>query len=141
MRGEKRGRESRWWEWGKAVPALWGRGEREGRAAGREREGEGEKEQRGTESSEREMIKIISYVVIAFCHRKANILRRWSTVSTGTKACVTAADLIDSDENLHCFTLPLSSCYIKISIVSQYRCTAEILWLFNISTHSLSCFF
>ena len=49
MRGEKRGRESRRWDWGKAVPALWGRGEREGRAAGREREGEGEKEQRGTE--------------------------------------------------------------------------------------------
>ena len=33
--------------------------------------------------------------------------------STGTKACVTSADLIDSDENLHCFTRPLSSCEIK----------------------------
>ena len=60
------------------------------------------------------------------------------TFSTGTKACVTAADLIDSDENLHCFTRPLSSCYIKISVVSQCRSTAGILWLFNIS---LSHFF
>ena len=86
------------------------------------------------------MIKIISYVVIAFCYRKANILRRWSNIRnifTGTKACVTAADLIGSDENLYCFTLPLSSGNIKISVVSQCRSTAGILWLFNISTHSL----
>ena len=90
------------------------------------------------------MIKIISYVVIAFCYRKANILRRWSNIRnifTGTKACVTAADLIGSDENLYCFTLPLSSGNIKISVVSQCRSTAGILWLFNISTHSLSRFF
>ena len=26
------------------------------------------------------MIKIISYVVVAFCYRKANILRRWSNI-------------------------------------------------------------
>ena len=52
-----------------------------------------------------------------------------------------AADLIDSDENLHCFTLPLSSCDIKISVVSQCRCSAGILRLFNISTHSFSRFF
>ena len=32
-----------------------------------------------------------------------------------------AADLSDLDENLHCFTQPLSSCYIKISVVSQCR--------------------
>ena len=63
------------------------------------------------------------------------------TFATGTKACVTAADLIDSDENLHCFTRPLSSCDIKISVVSQCRCSAGILQLFNISTHSLSRFF
>ena len=63
------------------------------------------------------------------------------TFSTGTKACVTAADLIDSDENLHCFTRPLSSCNIKISVVSQCRSTAGILWLFNGSTHSLLRFF
>ena len=63
------------------------------------------------------------------------------TFSTGTKACVTSADLIDSDENLHCFTRPLSSCDIKISVVSQCRSTAGISWLFNISTHSLSRFF
>ena len=41
--------------------------------------------------------------------------------STGTKVCVTAADLSDFDENLNCFTRTLSSCYIKISVVSQYR--------------------
>ena len=27
-----------------------------------------------------EMIKIISYIVIAFCHRKANIQHRWSNI-------------------------------------------------------------
>ena len=80
------------------------------------------------------MIKIISYVVIAFCYRKANILRRWSNILRifyGNKACVTASDLIDSDENLHCCTLPLSSCDIEISVVSmsQCRCTAGISWL------------
>ena len=52
--------------------------------------------------------------------------------STGTKACVTAAGLIDLDENLHCFMLPLSNCDIKISVVSQCRSTAGFLWLFNI---------
>ena len=65
-------------------------------------------------------------------------------ISTGTKACVTAADLIDSDENLHCFTvftLPLSSCCNKIFVVSQCRCTAGISWLFIIWTHSCSRFF
>ena len=44
------------------------------------------------------MIEIKSYVVIAFCYRKAKILRKWSKIlhfATGTKACVTAADLID----------------------------------------------
>ena len=90
------------------------------------------------------MIKIKSYVVITFCYRKANILQRWSNILHffyGNKGCVTAADLIDSDENLHCFTRPLSSCNIKISVVSQCRCTAGILLLFNISTHSLSRFF
>ena len=88
-----------------------------------------------------EMIKIKSYVVIA----GRQISYRGGLISyifpTGTKACVTAADLIDLDENLHCFTRPLSSCYIKISVVSQCRSTAGILWLFNISTHSLSRFF
>ena len=55
---------------------------------------------------------------------------------TGTKACVTAADLVGSDENLHCFTLPLSSCDIKISVVSQCRSTAGFSWLFKLWTHS-----
>ena len=41
--------------------------------------------------------------------------------SMGTKACVTAADLIDSDGDLHCFMLHLSNCNIKISVVSQCR--------------------
>ena len=36
-----------------------------------------------------------------------------------TKACVTAADFIDSDGNMHCFMQPLSSCDVKISFVSQ----------------------
>ena len=61
--------------------------------------------------------------------------------STGTKACVTAADLIDSDESLHCFTRPMSSCDIKISVVSQCRSTVEFSWLFNIWTHHFSRFF
>ena len=99
-------------------------------------------------SPDHQMIKIISYVVIAFCYRKANILQRWSNILhifSGNKGLcqysVTAADLIDSDENLHCFLLTLSSCNIKISVVSQCRSTAGILWLFKISTHSLSRFF
>ena len=63
--------------------------------------------------------------------------------STGTKACVTAADLIDSDENLHCFTLPLSSCNIKISVVSQCRILVAVqymntqLFAFFLSTDNL----
>ena len=50
------------------------------------------------------MVKIISYVVIVFFYRKANILRRGSNTlqdPMGTKACVTAADLTDSDGNMH----------------------------------------
>ena len=43
--------------------------------------------------------------------------------STGTKACVTAADLIDSDEKLNCFTRPLSSCDIKISVMYSRGCS------------------
>ena len=73
------------------------------------------------------MIKMISYVVIAFLYRKANILRRWSNILrifNGNKGLCPAADLIDLDENLHCFTRPLSSCNIKISVVSQCRSTA-----------------
>ena len=82
------------------------------------------------------MIKIISYIVIAFFYMKAitgGLL--FYAFSTGTKAYVMAADLIDLDENLHCFTLPSSSRDIKISVVSQCtecRCTAGISWLFII---------
>ena len=61
--------------------------------------------------------------------------------STRKKGCVTAADLIDLDENLHCFTRPLSSCNIKISVVSQCRFTAGISWLIIIWTHSFCLFF
>ena len=39
--------------------------------------------------------------------------------SAGTKAYITAADLIDSDGNMHCFMHPLSSCNIKTSVVSE----------------------
>ena len=88
------------------------------------------------------MIEIISYIVIAFCYRKASILHRWSNILCifyRNMTCVTSADLIDSDENLHCFKLPLSSCYIKISVVSQCRCTAGISWLFILWTHSCLC--
>ena len=49
------------------------------------------------------MINIISLVVFAFFYRKANILCRGSSNILqdlkGTKACVTAADLTDSDGN------------------------------------------
>ena len=44
---------------------------------------------------------------------------------------------MDSDGNMHCFLLPLSSCYIEISAVSQCR----ILWLFSIRKHSCLHFF
>ena len=67
------------------------------------------------------MIKIKSYVVIAFCYRKANVSDLVSyTFATGTKACVTAADLIDSDENLHFFTL--SSCKNLYCVSVQMHC-------------------
>ena len=72
------------------------------------------------------MVQIISYVLLHFSTGRQIFYVGgpiFYTFSTGTKACVTAANLIDSDENLHCFTLPLSSCYIKISVVSQRRST------------------
>ena len=77
------------------------------------------------------LTKITMYEDIAFFYRKANILHRLCNIllnSTGTKACVTSADLIDSDENMHCFTLPLSSCNIKISLCLS----AGFSWLFCI---------
>ena len=66
----------------------------------------------------------------------------------GTKVCVTAADLIDLDGNIHCFMLPLSSCYIKLSVVSQCRTLVAVqymntqLFTFFVSTdnlHLLDC--
>ena len=38
---------------------------------------------------------------------------------TATKAGVTAANLFDLEGNIHCFMRPLSSRYVKISVVSQ----------------------
>ena len=49
--------------------------------------------------------------------------------STGTKAFVTTADLSDSDGNLHCFRMPLSSCDIKISVVSQCRILVAVQYM------------
>ena len=57
--------------------------------------------------------------------------------STGTKASVTAADLSDSDGNLLCITLPLSRCYIKISVVSQCRILVPVQYM----NTQLLCFF
>ena len=63
----------------------------------------------------------------------------------GTKAYVKAADIIDSDENLHCFTRPLSSCDIKISIVSQCRILVAVHYMntqplaFFLLTDNLHC--
>ena len=65
--------------------------------------------------------------------------------STGTKAWVIAADLIDSDGNLHCFVLPLSSCDIKITVVSQCRILVPVpymntqLFTFFFSTETCTC--
>ena len=58
--------------------------------------------------------------------------------SRGTKACVTAADLIDLDEILHCFMRPLSRCNIKISVVSQCRCRNLVAVLHE---HTVFCVF
>ena len=97
------------------------------------------------------MIKIISYVDIAFFYMKANVLLRLSNILRifkGNKACITAADLIDLDENLNCFTLPLSSCDIKIPVVSQCGILVAVqymntqLFAFFLSTdnlHLLDC--
>ena len=49
--------------------------------------------------------------------------------STGRKACVIAADLIDSDRNLHCCIWLLSSCYIKISVVYQCRILVAVQYV------------
>ena len=40
-----------------------------------------------------------------------------------------AADLSDSDENLHCFKRPLSSCDVKISVVSQCRSLVAVQYM------------
>ena len=65
-----------------------------------------------------------------------------------TKACATAANLIDSDGNLHCFMWTLSSYDIEISVVSQGRILVAVqymntqLFVFSFSTdilHLLDC--
>ena len=85
------------------------------------------------------MIKIISYVVIAFFYRKTNILGRWSNILcifNRNKGLLReqqsiGADyaLLDLDENLHCIMWPLSSCYIKISVVSQCRILVAVQYM------------
>ena len=39
----------------------------------------------------------------------------------GASTRVTGADLIDSEGNIHCFMLPMSSCNINICVLSQFR--------------------
>ena len=100
------------------------------------------------------MIKIISYVDIAFFYKKADILLRWSNIKYSThfhweqRSVSWLFDLIDSDENLHCLTRPLSSCDIKISVVTQCRILVAVqymntqLFAFFFSTdnlHLLDC--
>ena len=67
-------------------------------------------------------------VDIAFFYRQA----------TGTKACVTAADLIDSDGNI-----VVSSVMLHFAAILKYiLClSAEFLWMFSIWTHSCLHFF
>ena len=94
------------------------------------------------------MIKIISYVVIAFFYRKTNILGRWSNILcifNRNKGLLReqqsiGADyaLLDLDENLHCIMWPLSSCYIKISVVSQCRILVAVQYM-NTQLFSFFC--
>ena len=80
------------------------------------------------------MIQIISYVFIAFFTGRQKFCIRVSNIfldSTWTKACDTAVDLIDLPVagNMHSFMLPLSRCYIKTSVVSQYRVLVPVQYM------------
>ena len=61
--------------------------------------------------------------MMAFFYVKANTLLRgvYYANSTGTKAGVTDVHCIDLEGNMHCFMCPVSSCYIRISVVFQCR--------------------
>ena len=50
-------------------------------------------------------------------------------ICTGTKARVTAADLIDLDGNMNCFMWPMSSCNNKTSYVSQCRILVAVQYM------------
>ena len=50
-------------------------------------------------------------------------------ICTGTKARVTAADLIDLDGNMNCFMWPMSSCNNKTSDVSQCRILVAVQYM------------
>ena len=58
------------------------------------------------------MIKITLYVIAFSTGRQIFYVGGliFSRDAEETRACVTASDLIDLDGNMHCFTLPLSSC-------------------------------
>ena len=78
----------------------------------------------------------ISNVDIAFFYRKANILRKRSNILpifNGNKGLChgfrSHSDLIDSNENVHCFTWLLSSCDIKISVLSQCRILVAVQYM------------
>ena len=78
------------------------------------------------------MIKIIIYVDIAFFYRKANILHRWSKILHefyGNKGVCHCCRSHWFRWNLHCFMLPLSSCDIKISVVSQCRILVAVQFM------------
>ena len=100
------------------------------------------------------MIKIISYVVIAFATgRQISYIDGpiFYSFSTGKRACVTAADLIDWDEKLHCFPQQMSSCDIKFLLCfsagalqesrgcSLYERTAVGVLLQTDNLHLLDC--
>ena len=82
------------------------------------------------------MIKIIFFVTGSQIFYIGGLI--FYAFSKGTKACVTAADLMDLDENLHCITRPLSSCDIKISVVSQCRIIVAVQYM---STGLFASFF
>ena len=76
------------------------------------------------------MIKTISYVVITFFYRKAYILRRWSNslrIFNGNKGLCHCCSSQWFGWKLALLPRPLSSCDIKISVVSQWHHAQEML--------------
>ena len=78
------------------------------------------------------MIKITPYVDIAFFYRKAKILHRWSNIlwklycNKGLCHCCRSHRF---RWKLACFMLPLSSCNIKISVVSWCRILVAVQYM------------